>query len=156
MRGKAAPKRKIQPDVKYKNLSVSKFINYVMEGGKKNVARSIMYGAMDYIKEKTKKDPIEVFERAMKNVGPSMEVRGRRIGGANYQVPVQVRNERKFILASRWILEVARGKSGKPMSEKLAQEFLVASENEGDAIRKKDNVHKMAESNRAFAHFAKF
>lgn len=156
MRGKRAPKRKVSPDVRYKNANVGKFINYIMKSGKKSVAQAIVYGAFDIVAEKTKKDPLEVFEKALKNVSPLMEVRGRRIGGANYQIPVQVRSDRRFVLASRWLIEAANTRKGKPMSDKLAQEFMDAAENTGDAIRKKENVHKMAEANRAFAHFARF
>ena len=126
-----------------------------MEEGKKNAARSIVYGALDFIKEKTKNDtPIEVFEMALKNAGPTLEVRSRRIGGANYQVPREVRPERRQALAMRWIIDAARSKKGKPMHMKLAEELIAASNNEGEAIKKKENTHKMAEANKAFAHFA--
>ncbi len=155
MRGKQAPKRKINPDPRYKRADIAKFINYVMLNGKKSVAQSIVYGAFQHIKH-SGKDPLEIFDKAIRNASPTMEVRGRRIGGANYQVPVQVRTSRRIILASRWLIEAAKNRKGKPMSEKLAQELLDASEDRGDAITKKTNVHKMAESNRAFAHFARF
>lgn len=126
-----------------------------MEEGKKNAARSIVYGALDFIKEKTKNDnPVEIFETALKNAGPTLEVRSRRIGGANYQVPREVRPERRQALAMRWIIDAARSKKGKPMHMKLAEELIAASNNEGEAIKKKENTHKMADANKAFAHFA--
>ncbi|MDO8604716.1 MAG: 30S ribosomal protein S7 [bacterium] len=142
-------------DLLYKSTKVSKLINYVMERGKKNTARAIVYEAFDIIKEK-KKDllPLEVFELALKNTGPLMEIRSRRVGGANYQVPHEVRPDRRFALSMRWILTAAKAKKGRPMHEKLADEILAASNNEGEAVKKKDNVHKMAEANKAFAHFA--
>lgn len=155
MRGKKAPKRKILPDQKYNNLQVAKFINYIMQRGKKSVAQQIVYDAFDIIKEKTQKEPADIFESAIKNVGPTLEVRGRRIGGANYQIPTQVRSERRFILASRWIIEAAKSRKGKAMRFKLAQELMDASNKEGSAMKKKENVLKMAESNRAFAHLAR-
>jgi len=149
-------KHKIDPDPKYGNTKIAKFINYVMREGKKTVAQRIVYGALDIIKEKTGKNPLEVFELAIKNVSPLVEVKGRRIGGASYQVPFPVSPSRQFTLASRWIIASARAKKGKPMEEKLADEIIMASENKGEAIKKKENVHKMAEANRAFAHFARF
>lgn len=154
MRGKQAPKRKIDPDPKYNNTNVAKFINFLMLDGKKSVARGIVYGAFDIIEEKTKKHPVEVFEAAMKNIAPSVEVRARRIGGANYQVPMEVRPDRKFALAGRWVLEATRAGKGKPMTVKLANELMAAIENEGEAYKKKEEMHRMAEANRAFAHFA--
>lgn len=155
MRGKKAPKRQIVPDPKYNNAQLAKFINYVMKSGKKTVAQRIVYGAFDVIEQKTKKNPMDVFELAIKNVGPNLEVKGRRVGGANYQVPIQVKSDRRFILASRWIIEAASTRKGKPMSEKLAQELMDASNKEGAAMKKRENVQKMAEANRAFAHFAR-
>jgi small subunit ribosomal protein S7 len=125
-----------------------------MRKGKKELARKIVYQAFEIIKEQTKKDPLEVFEKAIKNVGPLLEVRARRIGGATYQVPVEVKEERRQSLAMRWIIEAARAQKGKPMKEKLAQELIEASENRGAAIRKRDETHRMAEANKAFAHFA--
>jgi len=156
MRGKRAPKRKLNPDPKHSRTDVAKFINYVMERGKKTIAQKIVYGAFEIIKEKTKKDGLQIFSQAMKNVGPTVEIRGRRIGGANYQIPYPVRDERRFALASRWIIAAAKGMKGKPMAEKLAQVLMEAANNEGPAIKKKQDVHRMAEANRAFAHFAKF
>ena len=125
-----------------------------MERGKKNTARKIVYGAFDAVKEEAKTDPLEVFETALKNAGPTMEVRSRRVGGANYQIPREVRPERRQALGMRWIIEAAKGKKGKPMHKRLAEEIVLASKNEGEAIKKKENTHKMAEANKAFAHFA--
>lgn len=142
-------------DIKYNSLRVEKFINSVMLDGKKSTARKVVYDAFDIITEKTKtENPVELFETAIRNVGPAMEIRSRRVGGANYQVPREVRAERKQALAFRWILTAARGAKGKPMAEKLAAELIAASNNEGPAIKKRDDTLKMAESNKAFAHFA--
>jgi small subunit ribosomal protein S7 len=155
MRRKLKAKPKIQPDSVYESEKVSKFINYVMQEGKKNTARTIVYKTLDEIKEKTKNEnPLEVFEVALKNTGPTMEVRSRRVGGANYQIPREVRPERRQYLSMKWIVDAARGKKGKPMHEKLAEEIIAASNNEGDAVKKRENTHKMAEANKAFAHFA--
>lgn len=154
MRGKQAPKRVIQPDPKYKNLALSKFINYVMERGKKTVAQKIVFQALDIVNEKTGKPQLEAFELAMRNIAPVVEVKAKRVGGSNYQVPMEVRGERRQALAFRWILAAARGKKGKPMAQKLATELMAAMNNEGDAVKKKLDVHRMAEANRAFAHFA--
>lgn len=156
MRGKPAKKRVIDPDPKYGNVQVAKFINFVMKNGKKTVAQSIMYGAMEKIAATSKKDPIKVFEEAMKNVQPQMEVRSRRVGGANYQIPLPVRGERQFALASRWIIGAAQGKKGLPMADKLATVLSESSQGVGDAVKKRDDVHRMAEANKAFAHFARF
>ncbi len=155
MRGKQAPKRKILPDPKYASTVVAKFINNVMERGKKSVAQAIVYQAFQTLEDKTKKPAIDVFNEAMKNVSPLLEVKSKRVGGANYQIPVQVRAERRNQLAFRWILTAARAKKGKPMAEKLAAELLAAAENTGDAVKKKADVQRMAEANRAFAHFAR-
>ncbi|HYC82958.1 MAG TPA: 30S ribosomal protein S7 [Candidatus Paceibacterota bacterium] len=154
MRRKVKKTTFVKPDFVYGSLKVEKLINYVMESGKKNTARSVVYGAFENIKEKTKQDPLEVFEEALKNVGPITEVRSKRVGGANYQVPHDVRPERRLALALRWIIEAARSKSGSPMSERLAVELISGAKNEGEAVKKRENVHKMAEANRAFAHFA--
>src|SRR5690606_21436617 len=133
----------------------SKFINYTMLDGKKNTARKVVYDALDKIKEITKNpNPLEVFEVALKNTGPTMEVRSRRVGGANYQIPREVRPERRQYLSMKWIIDAARSKKGKAMAVKLAEEIIAASNNEGEAIKKRENMHKMAESNKAFAHFA--
>ena len=145
---------KTQPDHVHDSLTVAKFINYVMERGKKNVARKIVYDAFDMIKDSEKKDPMLVFETALKNVGPLMEVRSRRVGGANYQVPREVRAERRVFLAMNWIIQAAKARTGSPMAKRLADEIILASKNEGEAAKKRENVHKMAEANRAFAHFA--
>src|SRR3989338_9261005 len=155
MRGKQAPRRILIPDEKYGNVLVTKLINYVMKDGKKSIAQSIVYQAFDLMGEKTKLNPVDVFDQALKNVMPSLEVKSKRVGGANYQVPMPVRGERRYILAYRWILEAARSKKGRPMAEKLSDEIVAASKNEGDAVKKKQDVQRMAEANRAFAHFAR-
>jgi small subunit ribosomal protein S7 len=154
MRGKRAPRRKIAPDPKFNSVSIGKFINYVMRRGKKSTAQSAVYDAFDIIAAKTKQEPVAIFERAVKNVSPILEVRSRRVGGANYQVPIEVRGERKLALTFRWILLAARSRKGKPMREKLAEELMSAAKGEGAAIKKREDVHRMAEANRAFAHFA--
>jgi small subunit ribosomal protein S7 len=155
MRRKIKRKNKVSPDPVYASDKLSKFINVVMQSGKKNAARFVVYGALDVIKEKAKvEDPLFIFDEALRNVGPAMEVRSRRVGGANYQVPREVRPERKQALAIRWIIEAARGKKGAPMANKLADELIAASKNEGEAIKKRENTIKMAEANKAFAHFA--
>ena len=153
MRRRRQERRKILPDPVYKDLSISKFINYLMSGGKKGVAEKIFYNALDIIKQKTKSDGIKIFEKAIENASPMVEVKSRRIGGATYQVPIEVPRDRKFFLASHWIINSATGRSGKPMSERLASEFISASNNEGGAIKKKEDTHRMAEANKAFAHF---
>lgn len=154
MRYKVKNRNIPRPDRVYNSQNVGKFVNYIMWDGKKNTARDVVYGAFDIIKEKTKtENPIEIFDTAIKNVGPVMEVRSRRIGGANYQVPREVRPERRIALAYRWIIDAARAKKGKPMSIKLADELIAASKGEGEAIKKRENTHKMAEANKAFAHF---
>jgi small subunit ribosomal protein S7 len=155
MRGKPAPKRKIEGDAKYSDVDIAKFINYIMKGGKKATATKVVYDSFEIIREKTKQDPRHVFNKALKRVSPLLEVRGRRIGGANYQIPYQVRGERRFNLGCRWVIDAAREKKGKAMAEKLADEILAAANGEGAAIRKREMMHKMAESNKAFAHFAR-
>ncbi len=147
-------KRKIAPDPVYNSPIVAKFINYVMRRGKKTVARKIVYGAFEIIKEKTKKEPLEVFDLAIKNASPLLEVKSRRVGGATYQVPVEVKGDRRLALAMRWIIQGAKNKKGKPMKEKLAEEIIDAANNTGWAVKKKTDTHRMAEANRAFAHFA--
>jgi small subunit ribosomal protein S7 len=155
MRRPVKNRRRPSADARYQSLKLGQFINYVMYDGKKNTARTIVYDALEVIKEKAKvENPLEIFENALRNVGPSVEVRSRRVGGANYQVPREVRPERKLALAMRWILEAARGKSGTPMSVRLADELIAANNNEGEAIKKRENTHRMAEANKAFAHFA--
>src|SRR5258708_38349041 len=154
MRRKVKNRNKVGPDVTYQSEKVSKFINYVMERGKKNAARKIVYGALSEIKSKTKTDnPIEIFDTALRNAAPQMEVRSRRVGGANYQVPREVRPERRQQLSMRWIIQAAKSKKGQPMHQKLAEELIAASKNEGEAVKKRENTHKMAEANKAFAHF---
>lgn len=155
MRGKQAPKRDIAPDPKYSNIYVAKLINHIMGMGKKTVAQRIVYDAFDQIAQKSKENPIDVFDRAIKNVMPSLEVKSRRVGGANYQVPISVRGDRRYLLSYRWILTAARTKKGRSMAMKLADELIAAANNEGDAIKKKQDVQRMAEANRAFAHFAR-
>lgn len=155
MRGKQAPKRNISGDKKFSDTQVAKLINYIMQDGKKSIAEKIVYQAFDIIKKETKHDPRHVFNKALKNIAPLMEVRGKRIGGGNYQVPFQVRGSRRFTLGCRWIIEVCKAKKGKPMYEKLAQEILDAVNGEGAAVKKRETVHKMAEANKAFAHFAR-
>lgn len=155
MRGKQAPKREILPDHKFNNFVVAKFINYVMRKGKKTVAQKVVYNSLEIIAKKTKKDALEVFEEAIRNVGPTVETKSRRVGGANYQVPMPVRGERKNALAFKWIIDAARKVKGKPMAEKLANELMAAAENQGEAIKKKMDIHRMAEANKAFAHFAR-
>jgi small subunit ribosomal protein S7 len=155
MRRKVTNRNIVGPDMTYDSVKVSKLINQIMQEGKKNTARKIVYGALNEIKEKAKvENPMEIFELAIKNTSPVMEVRSRRVGGANYQVPIEVRPERRLALSIRWIIDAAQSKKGSPMHKKLATELLAASNNEGDAIKKKENVHKMAEANKAFAHFA--
>lgn len=156
MRGKPAPKRKIEGDLKFNDIDVAKFVNYIMRRGKKNAAERIVYNAFEIIKEKTKQDPRHIFHKALKRVSPLLEVRGRRVGGANYQVPIQVRGERRFNLGCRWIIGAAKARKGKPMHEKLAAEIIDAMNGEGAAIKKREDVHRMAEANKAFAHFGRF
>jgi len=155
MRRKINTKRELIPDRVYESDKVAKLINYVMESGKKQTARAVVYRCFDDIKEKAKtENPLELFENALKNTAPNVEVRSRRVGGANYQVPVEVRPERRQALSMKWIIEAARSKKGTEMHKKLADEIIAASKNEGEAVKKRENVHKMAESNKAFAHFA--
>lgn len=154
MRRPVKKRNKAEADYKYNSTRVGKFINHVMRDGKREAAEKIVYNAFGIIKEKTKEDPNEVFEQALSNVGPTVEVRSKRVGGANYQVPREVRPERRMFLAMKWILDTARGGKGKPMEERLANEILAAYKGEGEAVKKRENVHKMAEANKAFAHFA--
>lgn len=154
MRRRIKNKHPVLPDQTFESLKVAKLTNYVMYDGKKSIARQVIYDCFIEIKEKTKLDAMEVFEAALKNTSPAMEVRARRVGGANYQVPREVRPERRNALSMKWLVEAARGKKGKPMAEKLADEIIAASKNEGEAVKKRENTHKMAEANKAFAHFA--
>jgi small subunit ribosomal protein S7 len=151
---KKKEKKEIASDPLYNNLIVAKFINQVMRKGKKTIARKIVYRAFEVIKEKTKKEPLEVFEKALENASPLLEVKPKRIGGATYQVPREVKGDRRMTLAMRWIITAAKAKKGKPMREKLAEELILAAKNEGTAVKKKEDTHRMAEANRAFAHFA--
>jgi small subunit ribosomal protein S7 len=153
-RSKVRNKIAILPDAVYDNIAVQKLINQIMKDGKKNAAKKIVYGAFDIMKEKTKKEPLEVFETAIKNASPLLEVKAKRVGGATYQVPREVRGDRQVALAMRWIIQAARNKKGRPMAEKLAEELMAAANNEGSAIKKREDTHRMAEANRAFAHFA--
>ncbi len=148
-----APKREILPDPKYRSVLVAKFINCMMKDGKKSVAESIFYKALNIIKEKTGKNPLEVFEKAVENVKPVLEVKSRRVGGATYQVPIEVRPERRISLAVKWIINSARARGERGMVLKLANELLEAYNNKGAAIKKKEDTHRMAEANRAFAHY---
>jgi len=153
MRRRRAPKREILPDPKYKNVLVAKLINIVMERGKKSIAESLVYGAFDILREKTGKEPLEVYKQALENSRPLLETKSRRVGGATYQVPVSVRPDRGMSLAMRWMRTFARDKQGTPMREKLASEILDAYNKTGAAMKKREDTHKMAESNRAFAHY---
>jgi small subunit ribosomal protein S7 len=155
MRKKRKYKKFYEPDARYESVAVGRFINYLMNDGKKSTAEKALYDAFDNIQKTVKTDPFPVFEKAIENASPVIEVVSKRVGGANYQVPREVRPERKFLLACRWIIEAARGQKGKPIARRLADEIIAASQNDGAAIRKKQNVHKMAEANRAFAHFAR-
>ena len=152
-RRREVPKRPITPDPKYKDKLVSKFTNTLMFGGKKAVAEGILYGSFDVIGERFKEDPVEVFRKALDNVKPKLEVKSRRVGGATYQVPVEVRPERRVALAMRWIVMNARARGEKTMRERLAGEFVDAAAGRGNAVKKKDDTHKMAEANKAFAHY---
>lgn len=155
MRRKQVFKKYHKPDTEYDSIVLTRFINYVMKDGKKSTAERVVYNALTKIKTDSKLDPIKVFEKAVENVSPLVEVTSRRVGGANYQVPREVRPARRFMLSARWIIDAARSKKGKPMSVKLAEELLAAYKNEGAAMKKKLDMHRMAEANRAFAHFAR-
>ena len=154
MRRRRPEKRTILPDPVYKDYTVAKFVNYIMKNGKKSIAEKIFYDSLTIISEKEKKDnAIDVFKKALSNVSPTLEVKSKRIGGATYQVPMEVSQSRKLSLAMRWILGFSRGRKGKTMSNRLAAELLAAANNEGSSIKKKEDTHKMAEANKAFAHF---
>lgn len=152
-RRREVPKRRITPDPKFKDKLVSKFTNTLMFDGKKAVAEGILYGSFDVIGERFKEDPLEVFRKALDNVKPKLEVKSRRVGGATYQVPVEVRPERRVALAMRWLVQYARDRGEKTMRERLAGEFVDASQGRGNAVKKRDDTHKMAEANKAFAHY---
>jgi len=147
------PKREVEPDVKYNNVRLAMFINRMMHGGKKSTAQRVIYDALEMIEERTKRDPIEVFETALRNATPILEVKPRRVGGSTYQVPVEVGADRANSLAMRWLLAAARARGGRSMAEKLAAEFIDAANGQGSAIKKKEDTHRMAEANRAFAHY---
>jgi small subunit ribosomal protein S7 len=148
-----AEKREVQPDPKFGNIVVSKFMNSIMHAGKKSVAEAIVYDALDAIEGKTKQNPVTVFEQALENVMPTIEVRSRRVGGATYQVPVEVRTDRRQALGIRWLISAARERNEKTMTERLSAELLDASNNRGNAVKKREDTHRMAEANRAFAHY---
>lgn len=153
MRKRRAEKRYIEPDPRFHDVTVTRFVNNIMEGGKKNTARKIVYGAFDIIAEKLEENPLDVFRKAMQNVAPVLEVRSRRVGGATYQVPVDVREERRIALAIRWIKTYSRSRRDKSMSLRLANELMAAYKGEGSSVKKKEDTHRMAEANKAFAHF---
>ncbi len=152
-RRREVPKRKILPDPKYGDQLVTKFMNVVMLDGKKAVAEKIVYGAFELVQERTREEPLKIFHRALENCQPAVEVKSRRVGGATYQVPVEVRPERRMALAMRWLVSFARKRPGKSMREKLANELIEAAHNRGNAVKKRDDVHRMAEANKAFAHY---
>jgi small subunit ribosomal protein S7 len=149
-------KRALEPDIRYQNILVTKMINKVMADGKKRLAESLVYGAFEEIEAKTKQAPVEVFETAVKNVQPVLQVRSRRIGGATYQVPMEVRGDRRIHYALTWIIDAANAKSGKGFDKRLADELMSAFNNQGDAVKKREDTHRMAEANKAFAHFARY
>ena len=153
MRRNRAEKREVTPDVRYNSVLVAEFINRVMERGKKSVATQLVYDALDLIEERMSEEPLEVFETAVRNASPVLEVKPRRVGGATYQVPVEVEPERRNSLAMRWMLQAARGRSGRSMAEQLASELMDAANGQGSAVRRKEEAHRMAEANRAFAHY---
>ena len=152
-RRREVPKREILPDPKFSNVEVSKFVNVLMTRGKKSVAERIIYGALDIIKQKSGKDPLDIFSQAVQNVKPTVEVKSRRVGGANYQVPVEVRPVRRAALSMRWLREAAQKRGEKSMTQRLAGELLEAAEGRGGAMKKREEVHRMAEANKAFSHF---
>ena len=152
-RRREVPKREILPDPKYGNVELAKFMNVIMQGGKKAVAERIIYGALDQVEKKSGKDPLEIFTVALNNIKPMVEVKSRRVGGANYQVPVEVRPVRRLALAMRWLKEAAKKRGEKSMALRLANELMEATEGRGGAMKKRDEVHRMAEANKAFAHY---
>ncbi len=152
-RRREVPKRPVTPDPKFNSGALTKFVNVIMESGKKSTAEKIVYGALDTIASRSKKDPLEVFNSALDNVRPMVEVKSRRVGGATYQVPVEVRSDRQMALAMRWITEAARTRAGKSMGTRLADELMDAAEKRGNAVKKREDVHRMAEANKAFSHY---
>jgi small subunit ribosomal protein S7 len=153
MRKKKAPKRYVQPDPKFGDVMITQFVNRLMYEGKKSVAYGVFYGALDLVGERTKENGLDIWKKAIQNVGPSVEVKTRRIGGANFQIPTEVRGERKVSVAMKWLIQYSRDRNGKSMADKLASEIVAASKGEGGAYKKKEDTHKMAEANKAFAHF---
>ena len=149
----SAEKREINPDPKFGDLVITKFMNAIMYDGKKSVAETIVYGALDIVEQKLKSDPLQVFKQALENVAPAIEVRSRRVGGATYQVPVEVRLERRQALAIRWLIQAARARNDKTMVDRLSAELIDASNNRGNAVKKREDTHRMAEANRAFSHY---
>ncbi|MFO7626660.1 MAG: 30S ribosomal protein S7 [Candidatus Fermentibacteraceae bacterium] len=153
MRRNRPKRREILPDRKYGNLVIAKFINNIMHQGKRSVAEGVVYDAFDMISEKTGQDPVAVFNKAMNNVRPTLKVKSRRVGGSTYQVPVEVKQSERDALAMRWIISYSRGRKGRSMAQRLAQEFIEASQGEGNSVKKREDTHKMAEANKAFAHY---
>ena len=153
MRRTRPEERKVHADVRYQKVVISSFINRIMRRGKKSVATTLVYDALEIMGERTGKNPVDVFEQALKNVGPVMEVRPRRVGGATYQVPMEVPGSRRMTLAMRWVIDASKGRTGKSFAEKLSAELLDAYNNQGNAVRKREETHKMAEANRAFSHY---
>ena len=152
-RRRVVAKREVIPDPKYGNTTLAKFMNHVMISGKKSVAESIVYGALDLVQERSNRDPIEVFDEALENIAPMVEVKSRRVGGATYQVPMEVRQERGTAMALRWLVSFSRSRNGRSMAQKLAGELMDAANEAGNAVRKREETHKMAEANKAFAHY---
>ena len=152
-RRRVVAKREVLPDPKYANVTLAKFMNHVMVSGKKSVAETIVYGALDIVKERLNKDPIEAFDEALENISPMVEVKSRRVGGATYQVPVEVRPSRRVALSMRWLVEYSRNRGEKSMRQRLAGEIIDASQGKGNAVKKREDVHRMAEANKAFSHF---
>ncbi|MFI2813255.1 MULTISPECIES: 30S ribosomal protein S7 [Microbulbifer] len=152
-RRRVVAKREVLPDPKFGNVTLAKFMNHVMISGKKSVAERIVYGALDMVSEKLNKDPIEIFEESLENIAPMVEVKSRRVGGATYQVPVEVRPSRRMALAMRWLVEFSRKRGEKSMAQRLANEMIDASQNKGGAVKKREDVHRMAEANKAFSHY---
>ena len=152
-RRREVPKREVLPDPKYQDRQVAKFMNVLMKRGKKSVVERVVYGSFDIVEERVREEPLKIFKRALDNVRPRVEVKSRRVGGATYQVPIEVRSERGTALAMRWLISSARGRSGKSMVDKLASEFIDAASDRGDAVRKREDTHRMAEANKAFAHY---
>ncbi|SDK81569.1 30S ribosomal protein S7 [Microbulbifer yueqingensis] len=152
-RRRVVAKREVLPDPKFGNVTLAKFMNHVMISGKKSVAERIVYGALDMVSEKLNKDPVEVFEESLENIAPMVEVKSRRVGGATYQVPVEVRPSRRMALAMRWLVEFSRKRGEKSMAQRLANEMIDASQNKGGAVKKREDVHRMAEANKAFSHY---